>query len=154
MVVEGASTDFGSENLAVLKGHTGLVGHLIIVGDKLISSSTDGTVRVWYLDGYAEQSCIQVHDGAIIELVCDGTRILSGGADGSAKMWKFETGGPMRELVSGMDAVWKGGFIGDKAVAVYSKDGNAVMEVCDTTLFVNSAEELQLQECLGSLNGF
>lgn len=131
---------------AILKGHTGLGGHLIIVGDELISSSTDGTVRVWSLNDYSKIHCIRAHEGAITELVCDGTRILSGGADGNVKIWKLETGELIRQLMSGMDAVWRGGFIGDQAVAVYRKDGNAIMEVCDTLALMNSVKGLQLQK--------
>jgi F-box and WD-40 domain protein CDC4 len=138
-------TDVGSENVAVLKGHTGLVGHLIIVGDELISSSTDGTVRTWSLIDYVELRCIRAHEGAITALACDGTRILSGSSDGSVKMWNFEKGELIQELVTGMDAVWRGGFFGDKAVAVYSKQESSVMEVRDILDFVNSVEELQIK---------
>jgi F-box and WD-40 domain protein CDC4 len=127
--------------LALLKGHAGPVGHLIIVGEKLISSSTDGTVRVWSLQNYSEVRCIRAHESAITELVCDGNRILSGGTDGSLKIWGMETGELMLELLSGMDAVWKGGFIGDKVVAVYSKSGSAIMEVCNQLVFVTSVKE-------------
>jgi F-box and WD-40 domain protein CDC4 len=119
------------ESLAVLRGHTGLVGHLIIVGDKVISSSIDGTVRIWSLNEYMELGCIHEHEGAITELAYDGTRVLSGGADGNVKVWKLDKGEPMRELVRGADAVWGGGFIGGKVVAVYRKSGSSVMEVFD-----------------------
>jgi WD40 repeat protein len=116
------------------------------VGDKLISSSTDGTVRIWSLQDYSALLCIHAHEGAITELVCDGTRILTGSADGNVKLWKFQTGELIRELVMRTDAVWKGGIVGDRAVAVYSKNGNAIVEVCSTILLINSTEERQLQE--------
>lgn len=94
------------------------------------------------MDDYSELRCIQAHDTAVIALECDGIRILTGGSllsGGSVRIWDFETGGLIRELVSGVDAVWRGGFIDDKVAAAYCKDGKALMEVC-SILFPGSSD--------------
>jgi F-box and WD-40 domain protein CDC4 len=123
-----------SHILAVLKGHSQLGSSLVLVGDKLVSASADGVVRIWSMDDYTELHCIRVHEYAVVSLACDGTRILTGGADGAVKIWEIETGKPVREFVSRMNAIWKVGFTDDKAVAAYSKDGHALMEVSGVPL--------------------
>ncbi|XP_062338811.1 apoptotic protease-activating factor 1 isoform X1 [Osmerus eperlanus] len=91
--------------LASLPGHTKTVLHCQFSqdGKTLISSSEDGTIRVWLwktgeykvLQGHKEQ----VRHFALLPTPLSATQVLSWSYDGTVKVWDIETGEKLRDIV-------------------------------------------------------
>jgi WD40 repeat protein len=118
-----------SKCLAVLQGHTSLVGQLQMRDDILVTGGSDGSVRVWSLATYQAIHRLAAHDNSVTSLQFDNTRIVSGGSDGRVKVWDLKTGVPVRELSSPAEAVWRVVFEEEKAVIMASRGGRTIMEV-------------------------
>jgi hypothetical protein len=91
-----------------LRGHTGGVTDLalcLVPGSphltRLVSSSYDGTVRVWDLGSMACTHILTGHKGPVWSIVADWRvgivgglyTVFSSGADGTVREWKFSGGG-------------------------------------------------------------
>lgn len=122
-------TNEASECLAVLQGHTSLVGQLQMRGGTLVTGGSDGSVRVWSLERFCPIHRLAAHDNSVTSLQFDDTRVVSGGSDGRVKVWDLKTGHLVRELVTQGDAVWRVAFEEEKCVAMALKNGRTVMEV-------------------------
>jgi F-box and WD-40 domain protein CDC4 len=119
-----------SKCLAVLQGHTSLVGQLQMREDILVTGGSDGSVRVWSLANYQAIHRLAAHDNSVTSLQFDNTRIVSGGSDGRVKVWDVKNGTLVRELSSPAEAVWRVVFE-EKAVIMASRGGRTIMEVWD-----------------------
>jgi len=117
--------------LAVLQGHTSLVGQLQMREDILVTGGSDGSVRVWSLANYQAIHRLAAHDNSVTSLQFDNTRIVSGGSDGRVKVWDVKNGTLVRELSSPAEAVWRVVFEEEKAVIMASRGGRTIMEVWD-----------------------
>lgn len=77
--------------LRQLTGHSNFVGSLAAMPDNrtFVSSSEDGTIRVWDLHTGACPQVIRGHENAVncIALSADGTRLVSASDDHSIKVW-------------------------------------------------------------------
>jgi F-box and WD-40 domain protein CDC4 len=120
-----------SKCLAVLQGHTSLVGQLQMREDILVTGGSDGSVRVWSLATYQAIHRLAAHDNSVTSLQFDNTRIVSGGSDGRVKVWDVKNGTLVRELSSPADSVWRVVFEEEKAVIMASRGGRTVMEIWD-----------------------
>jgi F-box and WD-40 domain protein CDC4 len=120
-----------SKCLAVLQGHTSLVGQLQMREDILVTGGSDGSVRVWSLANYQAIHRLAAHDNSVTSLQFDNTRIVSGGSDGRVKVWDVKNGTLVRELSSPAEAVWRVVFEEEKAVIMASRGGRTIMEVWD-----------------------
>jgi F-box and WD-40 domain protein CDC4 len=118
-----------SECLAILQGHTSLVGQLQMRGDTLVTGGSDGSVRVWSLERMCPIHRLAAHDNSVTSLQFDDTRVVSGGSDGRVKIWDLKTGHLVRELVGASDAVWRVAFEDEKCVALALRGNRTVMEV-------------------------
>lgn len=118
-----------SRCLAVLQGHTSLVGQLQMRDDILVTGGSDGSVRVWSLTEYNAIHRLAAHDNSVTSLQFDDTRIVSGGSDGRVKVWDLKKGTLVRELSKPADAVWRVVFEEEKAVLLASRNQKTVMEV-------------------------
>lgn len=127
-----------SKCLAVLQGHTSLVGQLQMREDILVTGGSDGSVRVWSLANYQAIHRLAAHDNSVTSLQFDNTRIVSGGSDGRVKVWDLKNGMLVRELSNPAEAVWRVVFEEEKAVIMASRSGRTIMEVWD---FSPPAEE-------------
>jgi F-box and WD-40 domain protein CDC4 len=118
--------------LAVLQGHTSLVGQLQMRGDVLVTGGSDGSVRVWSLTEYQPIHRLAAHDNSVTSLQFDDTRIVSGGSDGRVKVWDLKKGTLVRELSKPADAVWRVVFEEEKAVIMASRNQKTIMEVIES----------------------
>lgn len=115
--------------MAVLQGHTSLVGQLQMREDILVTGGSDGSVRVWSLADYQPIHRLAAHDNSVTSLQFDNTRIVSGGSDGRVKVWDLKKGTLVRELSQPAEAVWRVVFEEEKAVIMASRGGRTIMEV-------------------------
>lgn len=122
-------TKSSSDCLAVLQGHTSLVGQLQMRGGTLVTGGSDGSVRVWSLERFCPIHRLAAHDNSVTSLQFDDTRIVSGGSDGRVKVWDLKTGHLVRELITQGEAVWRVAFEEEKCVAMALKNNRTVMEV-------------------------
>jgi hypothetical protein len=123
--------------LAVLQGHTSLVGQLQMRGDVLVTGGSDGSVRVWSLTEYQPIHRLAAHDNSVTSLQFDDTRIVSGGSDGRVKVWDLKKGTLVRELSKPADAVWRVVFEEEKAVIMASRNQKTIMEVSQKFCFIS-----------------
>jgi F-box and WD-40 domain protein CDC4 len=124
--------------LAVLQGHTSLVGQLQMRDDVLVTGGSDGSVRVWSLADYQAIHRLAAHDNSVTSLQFDNTRIVSGGSDGRVKVWDLKRGTLVRELSQPAEAVWRVVFEEEKAVIMASRGGRTIMEVSYSAVFLKT----------------
>lgn len=117
--------------LAILQGHTSLVGQLQMSSSTLVTGGSDGSVRVWSLETFSPIHRLAAHDNSVTSLQFDEHRIVSGGSDGRVKVWDLHTGTLVRELSQPAEAVWRVAFEGATAVVMASRDSRTIMEVWD-----------------------
>lgn len=117
------------ECLAILQGHTSLVGQLQLSGDRLITGGSDGRVIVFDLNDYTCVHRLCAHDNSVTCLQFDDRFIVSGGNDGRVKLWDINTGKFIRELTRSCEAVWRVCFRDDKCAILCRRDNRTVLEV-------------------------
>ena len=126
-----ANSYFLSQCIAILQGHTSLVGQLQLRASTLVTGGSDGSVRVWSLQTNAPIHRLAAHDNSVTSLQFDDSRIVSGGSDGRVKIWDTNTGQMVRELSQPAEAVWRVAFESERCVVLASRGGRTVMEVWD-----------------------
>jgi WD40 repeat protein len=101
----------------VLRGHTDAVTGLVFVGnDRLISSSLDGTVRLWNTEDFTQMGAVTAEVGATsLALHPEETLVVAGYADGSITVYTLP------DLTPGVPLIAHGGAVSDVA---FSFDGN------------------------------
>jgi F-box and WD-40 domain protein CDC4 len=98
-------------------------------GDTLVTGGSDGSVRIWSLEGKRAIHRLAAHDNSVTSLQFDETRVVSGGSDGRVKIWDLKTGQLVRELIAQGEAVWRVAFEEEKCVALALRSGRTIMEV-------------------------
>lgn len=117
------------ECLALLTGHTSLVGQLQLTNSILVTGGSDGRVIVFDLTTFECLYRLCAHDNSVTCLQFDDRFIVSGGNDGRVKLWALRTGAFVRELTKPCEAVWRVTFKDDKCVVLLKRGGKTVMEV-------------------------
>ena len=117
------------ECLALLQGHTSLVGQLQLTNDVLVTGGSDGRVIIFSLSTFECLHRLCAHDNSVTCLQFDDRFIVSGGNDGRVKLWDLRTGAFIRELSKPCEAVWRVTFKEDKCVVLCKRGGKTVMEV-------------------------
>lgn len=114
--------------LAILRGFSSLVGQLQLYSDTLLTGDSGGDLRIWSMRDFTESRRIHAHGNSVTSVQSDGSKIVSGGSDGMVKEWDAQSGVLLRELVVA-DAIWKVGYVGRRIVAVFSQEGQVVLDV-------------------------
>ena len=127
----GSLTGLYRQCLAILQGHTSLVGQLQMSSSTLVTGGSDGSVRVWSLETFSPIHRLAAHDNSVTSLQFDEHRIVSGGSDGRVKVWDLQTGTLIRELSQPAEAVWRVAFESETAVVMASRNNRTIMEVWD-----------------------
>lgn len=107
-----------------LNGHGDWVRSLIFNSDgsKLISTSSDQTIKIW--DVVAE-TCIQTLAGHANRVYAaalskDALMLVTCGADCKIKIWDFTTGECLETITGHSDSVWSVGFCADPKILISS----------------------------------
>lgn len=118
------------EQVAVLEGHESVVLSIAFApdGSALVSSSADGTIRVWSVpDGNALLPPLTDHAALVMAVAIspDGKTLASGASDGGLLLWDMVTGQPAGDVVHGLTAgIQDLAFTPDGTVLAYaSEDG-------------------------------
>jgi WD40 repeat protein len=81
---------------AILRGHTGSVLSVALTSDgrRMVSGSSDGTVRLWEIESATERAVLRGHTAAVngVAISSDGRRIVSASNDKTVRIWDTETG--------------------------------------------------------------
>lgn len=107
-----------------LVGHAGRVTACVVTPDgrRLVSASSDKTLKVWDLESGRTLSTLEGHAGWVMSctLTPDGRRVISGSKDGTLKVWDLESGRTLSTLeVEG----------GEVTACVVMPDGRSVVSV-------------------------
>ncbi|NEP22897.1 hypothetical protein [Moorena sp. SIO3I6] len=82
--------------LSTLSGHGDSVNAVAVTpdGTKVISGSSDHTVKVWDLNTGAEIRTLTGHTSPVnaVAVTPDGTRVISGASDNTVRVWNLATG--------------------------------------------------------------
>lgn len=132
--------------MAILQGHTSLVGQLQLRSSTLVTGGSDGSVRVWSLRNNEPIHRLAAHDNSVTSLQFDDARIVSGGSDGRVKIWDLNSGSMVRELSQPAEAVWRVAFESERCVVLASRSGRTVMEVWDFSPQEEDDEVLEAEE--------
>ncbi|MEH1823295.1 MAG: hypothetical protein V7L31_30185, partial [Nostoc sp.] len=120
----------GGSLLLTLTGHSGSVTAVAVTpdGKRVISASTDKTLKLWNLEtGKNEQTFIG-HTGSVtvVTVTPDGKRVISASTDKTLKLWNLETGEDERTFI---------GHTGSVTVVAVTPDGKRVISAStDKTL--------------------
>jgi WD40 repeat protein len=108
--------------LAVLAGHTSLVGQLQLRGDTLVT---------WSLLKMAPIHRREAAGRPLTSLQFHQNRIISGSSDGRVRVWDCSTGELIRELGDRSDTVWQVHMSDSMAVIIRSGAKKLLLEVKD-----------------------
>jgi WD40 repeat protein/class 3 adenylate cyclase len=88
-------------------------------GDRIVTSSHDGTARIWDVSNGAETTVLKGHQGVVekAEFSPDGSRVVTAGRDGTARVWDAASGKQAFVLEP----------LGRFPTATYSPSGNRVL---------------------------
>jgi WD40 repeat protein len=86
----------GGAELACLRGHDAAVWSVAFdrEGRRIVSGSSDHTVRVWDAASGTELACLRGHDNTVESVAFDreGRRIVSGSSDHTVRLWDAASG--------------------------------------------------------------
>jgi WD40 repeat protein len=123
-----------------LKGHTAEVCSAAFSpqGGRLVTTSRDGTVRVWDAATGQEVRVLRGHTGEAFTAVYspDGSRIASGGRDGLVRLWDAATGEQVIRLAGHATYVYELAFSPDGRTLA-SGSGDFTVRLWDTFPFAD-----------------
>jgi WD40 repeat protein len=122
----------GGRLLRIFTGHRDSVNAVAVTSDgkRVISGSSDTTVKVWNLDTGEEVFNLTGHRDSVnaVAITSDGKRVISGSSDTTVKAWNLDTGEEVFNLTGHTGSV--------NAVAVTSDGKRVVSGSSDITVKV------------------
>jgi len=113
------------KELQTLKGHTHWVRSVAFSpdGQRIVSCSTDKTVKIWDANTGKGLHTLKGHDGSVnsVAFSPDGQRVVSGSRDKTVKIWDASSGKELHTLKGHTDYV--------RSVA-FSPDGQRIVSGC------------------------
>ncbi len=98
-----------------LKGHTGPVTSIAYAadGNRVLTASKDGTVKVWNSATNELTRTIELDDGPATAMAVSGTRVLTGHANGAVVLWDWEKADKIGTFKRNDAEIWSVAFLGD-----------------------------------------
>lgn len=126
----GQATRAADVQLVSLEGHGAEVTGAAFSpdGTRVVTSSLDGTARIWDAYRHKELLVLKGHSGAVQSAVfsLDGTRVVTSSADNTARIWDAKSGQVLLTLSGHKMAIWKAAFSPDGTrVVTAGQDGSA-----------------------------
>ncbi|MEZ4460320.1 MAG: WD40 repeat domain-containing protein [bacterium] len=102
----------GSIRHAQLTGHRSIVSGVAFTSDSryVVSSSFDGTARIWSLERGESLHTLEGHEGPVTAVSCSPGRTITVGHDGTVRVWNGQW--MQVDLFDGFDALNAGSTIG------------------------------------------
>ncbi len=136
----------GGPLIRTLQGHTDSINAVTVIpdGSRVISASSDKTLKVWDMETGEELQSLQGHTDLVrgVVVMPNGRRAISASSDKTLKVWDLETGEELQTLQGHNDWVY--------AVAVTPDGSHAISASADKTLKV---WDMETWEELQTLNG-
>ncbi|MCY3414420.1 MAG: serine hydrolase [Candidatus Heimdallarchaeota archaeon] len=104
-------------------GHEKLVTDIELIGTKLLSSSWDGTVKIWNITNYEEINTYQNHTNRVMDMAISANRSLLATAsfDKTVNIWNLDSNSLSKSFECDNSA-WSVAFSGDDILAVSTGD--------------------------------
>jgi len=114
----------------MFSGHSGTVYSVSISADggRLVSASSDKTVRIWDTATGRELRTLQGHKerALSVSISPNGERIVSGGCDGVIKIWDTSTGSELTSIPAHDHWIWSVSFSPDGKTIVSGSFDNTI----------------------------
>jgi WD40 repeat protein len=127
--------DLRTGGLRILCGHTDMVSGVAFAPDgrRLVTSSLDGTVRIWDAASGETVRTLTLDGAAVgVDFGADGWRVAVAHEDGRVALWHERVGGPSRSLPGHARSVTSVAFGGDVLVTGCRDEGVArVFDLAD-----------------------
>ena len=115
----------GKYRLQTLDDHRDMVNSTLVDGDKLISASYDGTIKIWDLSSGKVLQTLEGHQRSVNSILVFGGKLISASHDGSIKIWDLSSGKVLQTLDDHRAMVTSILVFGGKLIsASYSYDGS------------------------------
>ncbi|KAJ7314193.1 quinon protein alcohol dehydrogenase-like superfamily, partial [Mycena albidolilacea] len=97
-------------------------------GTRIVSGSSDNTVRIWDAATGTEEQKLEGHGNSVwsVAFSPDGTRIVSGSSDNTVRIWDAATGTEEQKLEGHGNSVWSVAFSPDGTRIVSGSSDNTV----------------------------
>lgn len=99
-------------------------------GKQIVTSTSDGKIKLWDLASRTELFTLSAHEGHIwfVAISSDGSRLASASSDGTAKVWDLDTQQLALDLRGHTDEVFSVAFSKDGTrIVTASQDGTALV---------------------------
>jgi WD40 repeat protein len=146
--------DLMSQSPSVLEEHRGRVNSLVMVGDRLVSGSGDGSIRVWDMANAYEVQKPLVGGGRVLSLASAGNGIMAAGySDGTVRLWDIQQGTAVRLLQAHTDQVTSLVFVPDEPERLVSGSHDGTVKVWDLrTATTTPQQQMTLDSKVTSLD--
>jgi S1-C subfamily serine protease len=127
-----------------LAGHGDGITDLVVSRDgrRVVTASSDRTVRVWDATTGRPIHVLKGHDGPVLALAIspDGRRALSGGLDAVLRLWDVEAGGLLREYRGHLEPISAIAFTPDGRRALSAGGGSVSRPATDFSIWVRDLD--------------